>query len=83
MAERITDYERVSKPGPDSPYPWDDWLEIGTEWRLVEGTDFDCTPQSITDLARRHARRMHEEGTRDIPTVSVFAEDGAVVIVND
>lgn len=76
MAEKLQEpYKRTSTPGPDSPYPWDDWLEPGSEWRLTEGEDFECSLQSITDLARRHAAKRDQ-------TVSVFQEDGAVVLVN-
>ncbi len=77
MAEKLQEpYERTSTPGPDSPYPWDDWLKPGTEWRLTKGEDFDCTTQSITDLARRHAAKQDR-------TVSVYQEEGGkVVLVN-
>lgn len=76
MATRLTTpYEPTSKPGPESPYPWDEWLEPGTEWKLVAGEDYECTDQSITDLTRRHARSREQ-------AVSVYREDDGIVIVN-
>lgn len=75
MATKLTKYEPTSKPGPESPYPWDEWLKPGTTWRLHEGEDFECLPSSIVQIIRRHARKRGR-------SVSVYREDGAVVIVN-
>ena len=70
MAKQIKGYVPKKKPGPDSPYPWDDWLEPGTEWVIEQGVDFTCTPESMTDIARRQARQREQSLTvhRDSPT---------------
>lgn len=79
MANKLKTYEPPKRKGPETIYPWDKWLDGKTTWRLVKGTDFQCSLPGMVDLIRKTA-------TKKKLKVSIYQEqdhgdEGAVVVV--
>ena len=57
MAERV---DRIpgSRAGGVPKYPWEEWLD-GSLWKLIQGKDFECKPESMHSVAKTAARNRH------------------------
>lgn len=66
MAERVDDSLLTEGRGRSAIYPWDQWFD-GSTWKLVAGTDFQCSIAGIRSSA--HASAKRRGGGRDQPSV--------------
>lgn len=70
MAKQLKNYTPVHKQ--PMLYKWENWFD-GNYWRLTQGHDFKCTPQSMAVMLRRNAKRLGW-------IVTVNREENSVVV---
>jgi len=56
MAEILDDFEFQGRGGFQQKYPYDQWLN-GKVWKLLEGTDYECSIGSIRACVYTAAKR--------------------------
>lgn len=80
MAEQVSEDDRVEMrraPGHNR-YDWDAWSN-GQQWAIVEGLDFDVSPESMVGNIHSAARRMRDgkgRRTHRANTTSKVIESG-------
>jgi hypothetical protein len=72
MAEILEDYEFIG--AGSGKYPWDLWLD-GQVWKLVRGTDYECTSASM----RTSAQQVGKNRNKDVRTNMIMDGKGIVV----
>jgi len=72
MANKLKNYEPKKKPGPPPVYDFQQWLN-GQWWRLKQGTDFNCSVDSMADMVRRNAKKAGW-------LVEIHKEEDAIVV---
>lgn len=50
MAEKLSEFPAHRRGVRTSQYPWDEWFD-GSVWKLTEGEDFTCKPESLRSSA--------------------------------
>lgn len=61
--------------GRPPKYDWSRWLD-GKQWVLKRGNDFDCSPVSLTTLARTTARKQGKAVKCNVTEDSVTIQAG-------
>jgi hypothetical protein len=72
MAEILEDYEFIG--AGSGKYPWDLWLD-GQVWKLVRGTDYECTSSSM----RTSAQQVGKTRNKNVRTNMIMDGKGIVI----
>ena len=73
MAEILEDHE-FGKVGRSDGYPYDEWFD-GQVWKLVRGTDYECTSSSM----RTSAQQVGKTRNKNVRTNMIMDGKGIVV----
>ena len=73
MAEQLSTYKFPTRGRPHK-YQWSSWVD-GTPWKLVKGTDFTVTTETMQANARTYAKK------NDLVVRTAITDNGDSLIV--